>query len=38
MNAVEIEESISTLAELPFDATEFPFAFLATDMIRRRPN
>ena len=26
MNAVEIEEAISTLAELPFDATEFPFA------------
>jgi hypothetical protein len=23
MNAVEIEEAISTLAELPFDATEF---------------
>jgi len=28
MNAVEIEESISALAEQPFDATEFPFAFL----------
>ena len=28
MNAVEIEEAISTLAEMPFDATEFPFAFL----------
>ena len=28
MNAVEIEEAISALAELPFDATEFPFAFL----------
>jgi hypothetical protein len=28
MNAVEIEEAISTLAELPFDAREFPFAFL----------
>ncbi len=28
MNAVEIEEAISGLAELPFDASEFPFAFL----------
>jgi hypothetical protein len=28
MNAVEIEEAISTLAEQPFDADEFPFAFL----------
>jgi len=28
MNAVEIEEAISKLAEQPFDATEFPFAFL----------
>jgi hypothetical protein len=28
MNAVEIEEVISPLAELPFHATEFPFAFL----------
>ncbi|WP_108396923.1 class I SAM-dependent DNA methyltransferase [Devosia submarina] len=28
MNAVEIEEAISTLAEQPFDAAEFPFAFL----------
>lgn len=28
MNAVEIEEAISSLAELPFDAEEFPFAFL----------
>jgi hypothetical protein len=28
MNAVEIEEAISKLAEEPFDATEFPFAFL----------
>lgn len=28
MNAVEIEEAISALAELPFDAHEFPFAFL----------
>ncbi|MFZ5617651.1 MAG: class I SAM-dependent DNA methyltransferase [Pseudomonadota bacterium] len=28
MNAVEIEEAISTLAEQPFDAVEFPFAFL----------
>ena len=29
MNAVEIEEALSDLAELPFDALEFPFAFLA---------
>ena len=28
LNAVEIEEAISTLAEQPFDAQEFPFAFL----------
>ena len=28
MNAVEIEEAISQLAEQPFDGDEFPFAFL----------
>jgi hypothetical protein len=28
MNAIEIEEAISSLAEQPFDAKEFPFAFL----------
>lgn len=28
MNAVEIEEAISTLAEQPFNGPEFPFAFL----------
>src|SRR5690349_2887913 len=28
MNAVEIEEAISVLAEQAFDPTEFPFAFL----------
>src|SRR5262249_33630685 len=28
MNAVEIEEAISTLAEQAFDPVEFPFAFL----------
>ena len=28
MNAVEIEEAISALAELPFDSVEFPYAFL----------
>lgn len=28
MNAVEIEEAISALAEQPFDSAEFPFAFL----------
>jgi len=29
MNAVEIEEAVSVLAGEPFDAAEFPFAFLA---------
>ena len=29
MNAVEIEEAISNLALQPFDAAEFPFAYLA---------
>lgn len=29
MNAVEIEEAVSALAECAFDAAEFPFAFLA---------
>lgn len=29
MNAVEIEEALSNLALQPFDAAEFPFAFLA---------
>lgn len=28
MNAVEIEEAISKLADQPFDAAEFPYAFL----------
>lgn len=28
MNAVEIEEAVSELAGAPFDASEFPFAFL----------
>lgn len=28
MNAVEIEESLSTLAAQPFDAEAFPYAFL----------
>src|SRR3954470_18758629 len=28
MNAVEIEEAVSSLAEQPFDAEGFPFAFL----------
>src|ERR1700681_1974615 len=28
MNAVEIEEAISALAERTFDAEEFPYAFL----------
>lgn len=30
MNAVEIEEAISDLALQPFDAAEFPYAFLAS--------
>jgi hypothetical protein len=29
MNAVEIEAAVSTLADQPFNAAEFPFAFLA---------
>jgi hypothetical protein len=29
MNAVEIEQAVSDLAALPFDATEFPYAFLS---------
>lgn len=29
MNAVEIEEAVSDLAAAPFDAAEFPYAFLA---------
>ena len=28
LNAVEIEEAISALAEQPFDPAEFPYAFL----------
>jgi hypothetical protein len=28
MNAVEIEQAVSELAEQPFDAEEFPYAFL----------
>ena len=28
MNAVEIEEAVSRLAEVPFDVESFPFAFL----------
>ena len=28
MNAVEIEQAITDLAERPFDPVEFPFAFL----------
>ena len=29
MNAVEIEEAVSALADAPFDPAEFPYAFLA---------
>ena len=28
MNAVEIEEAVSALAERPFEGSKFPFAFL----------
>jgi len=28
MNAVEIEQAITDLADKPFDAAEFPYAFL----------
>jgi hypothetical protein len=28
MNAVEIDEAVSNLAEAPFDAETFPYAFL----------
>jgi len=28
MNAVEIEQAITDLAEQPFDPAEFPYAFL----------
>ena len=28
MNALEIDEAVSALAERPFDAAEFPFALL----------
>jgi len=35
MNAVEIEEALSTLAAQPFDAAEFPFAFL--EALDRKP-
>ena len=28
MNAIEIEEAVSRLAEEPFDAESFPYAFL----------
>ena len=28
MNPIEIEEAVSQLVEQPFDADEFPFAFL----------
>ncbi|ESQ85330.1 hypothetical protein AEAC466_04630 [Asticcacaulis sp. AC466] len=42
MNALEIEEVIPALAEQPFDADEFPFAFIkaldAKEMILRRAN
>jgi len=33
VNAVEIEQAISALAEQPFDAQEFPFAFLQATLV-----
>ena len=38
MNAVEIEEAVSDLADQPFDAAEFPFAFLPPSATRKRPS
>lgn len=41
MNAVEIEEAVSALAEGPFDAAEFPYQFLTEavgDVVRRLSN
>jgi hypothetical protein len=44
MNAVEIEQDITDLAERPFDPAEFPYAFLeafgnkATTIKRLRTN
>ena len=35
MNLVEIEQAISDLAEAPFDAAEFPYAFLEALGARR---
>lgn len=36
MNAVEIEEAITMLAEQPYDAAEFPFAFRHSEIRRQR--
>ena len=36
MNAVEIEEAVSALADQPFDRAEFPYAFLKRSATRRR--
>jgi hypothetical protein len=36
MNAVEIDEAISKLAEQPFDAEEFPYLFLQASGTRKR--
>lgn len=36
MNAAEIEDAISALAEQPFDVDEFPFGFGAKETILRR--
>ena len=37
MNAVEIEEAVSLLAEAPFDPDEFPFAFLEAFGTKKTP-
>lgn len=35
MNAIEIEQAITDLAEQPFDAAEFPYAFLGAPVMAR---
>ena len=34
MNAVEIEQAITDLAEQPFDPAEFPYAFVLVKFFR----
>jgi len=38
MNAVEIEEAVSKLAEAPFDSEAFPFAFIEAFGNKPRPS